>query len=145
MGRRPIPDDVENKDVTIRGASSYQTLAPSNTNWNHTLAVAPLRRGHQGAMPPKAAPTLFEVEGVQCSINGGLVNVGLNTGWPRELRFPTRVKPTYDVCARRSVHTSSGQPAKRMPQVNILQRPPHLIHLFLTSLSHLHPPRRPVT
>ena len=48
-------------------------------------------------MPPKKAPTLFEVDGVRCSVKDGLVNVGLNEGWPRELRFPMRVKPTEDV------------------------------------------------
>ena len=29
-----------------------------------------------------------------CTINdGGLINAGLNAGWPSKLRFPTKVKP----------------------------------------------------
>jgi len=35
-------------------------------------------------MPP-TKPTPFVVDGVQCTIKDGLINVGLNDGWPREL------------------------------------------------------------
>ena len=30
----------------------------------------------------KKPPTPFEVDGVQCAVKDGLVNVGLNAGWP---------------------------------------------------------------
>ena len=48
---------------------------------------------------PKTAPTPFkvDVEGgtdVQCTIKDGLVNVGLNPGWPSSLRFPMKVSKT---------------------------------------------------
>ena len=39
---------------------------------------------------PKASSTPFEVDGVQCSIKDGLVNVGLNAGWPASVRFPIK-------------------------------------------------------
>lgn len=43
------------------------------------------------AMAPKKVAN-FDVDGVACTIKDGLVNVGLNAGWPRELRFPMKVK-----------------------------------------------------
>ena len=51
---------------------------------------------------PKAAPIPFEVEvdggeSVQCTIKDGLVNVGLNSGWPSSLRFPVKVSKTADL------------------------------------------------
>ena len=51
---------------------------------------------------PKAVPVGFEVDGVQCTRNkDGLVNVGLNAGWPSKLRFLTKVKLTDDLDASR--------------------------------------------
>ena len=48
---------------------------------------------HHSCMAPKKTPTNFDVDGVVCTVNNGLVNAGLNSGWPRELRFPVKVKP----------------------------------------------------
>ena len=49
-------------------------------------------------MPLKAAPKPFDVDGVQCTVDkGGLINVGLNAGWNRADRFPTKVKPGADL------------------------------------------------
>ena len=46
---------------------------------------------------PKKAPTPFEVDGVQCTVKDGLINVGLNPGWSSSLRFPMKVKATDDI------------------------------------------------
>jgi hypothetical protein len=46
---------------------------------------------------PKAAPTLFEVEGVECSVKDGLVNVGLNAGWPSSIRYPVKVSKALEL------------------------------------------------
>ena len=49
-------------------------------------------------MPPKAPPKPFDVDGVECTVDkSGLVNVGLNAGWDRGERFPTKVTPGSDI------------------------------------------------
>ena len=52
-------------------------------------------------MPPSTA-VHFEVDGVQCTENKGLINVGLNHGWARELRFPVKVHPTAPLEEKKS-------------------------------------------
>lgn len=47
-------------------------------------------------MAPKAAPKHFQVDGVECTMSKGLVNVGLNANapWERTGRFPIKLVPT---------------------------------------------------
>ena len=55
-------------------------------------------------MPPKKELRGFQVDGVQCTVKDGLVNVGLNAGWPRHLRFPMKVKSTDGLVEKVRAH-----------------------------------------
>ena len=71
-----------------------------NRGKSRTSAAAHLvSRLYSAELMPKKAPKPFDVDGVQCSVKGELVNVGLNPGWDSDLRFPVKVKPTGDIAA----------------------------------------------
>ena len=81
-GRRPkyVP-------ALIFGVTYSKVRVPSSRFL--TRAQKPTSKNRLPIMP-KAAPTPFEVDGVECSIKDGLVNVGLNAGWPSGVRFPIK-------------------------------------------------------
>ena len=107
-GRRPISVTISSTEVTIQRscfACTFQLSQPfartpsppaaeDSVRLRSDADAAPRVLLREVLMAPKAAPTPFEVDGVQCTVKAGLVNVGLNAGWPRELRFPVKVKPT---------------------------------------------------
>jgi len=47
-------------------------------------------------MPPKK-PRAIDVEGVACTVGAsGIINVGVNPGWPAAIRYIVKVKPGAD-------------------------------------------------
>lgn len=96
-------------------------------------------------MPPKAPPKPFIdiVDGVECTVDkSGLVNVGLNAGWDRGDRFPTKVKPAGSDIDFLVGHTDGGcgdsvrDPA-RSPHMRTNSRV-HTIACYASALSGLH-------
>lgn len=96
------------------------------------------------------------MDGVQCTEKKGLVNAGLNAGWPRELRFMTRVPPKstleekktkvrahekFPACAAHAAQPDAAGGRSRSSS----PAPPQRLQRELAALMPPPPPRQPAS